>query len=126
MKRTNQLLAIILILAIALTIPACAQPTPAGKGPITVATMIDTEGPLLRVELPLARPAILAGLQTSVILNISVATIGAVVGVNGFGTLIINGIRADDIVLLLKGAIPVSLLALTADSLFMAVRRRRA
>lgn len=79
---------------------------------------------LFLVELPMARPAMMAGLQTSIILNISVATVGAVVGVNGFGTLIINGIRADDIVLLLKGAIPVALLALTVDSLFSAGKQR--
>jgi len=70
------------------------------------------------VEIPLALPAIVAGIRTSVILNISVATIGATVGVTGFGTLIVNGIRADDVLTLLKGAIPVCLLALAVDSIF--------
>ncbi len=73
---------------------------------------------LLKIELPLITPTVIAGLRVSVILNISVATVGAVVGVNSFGTFIVNGIRADDIVMLMRGALPVSLLALFADSLF--------
>jgi osmoprotectant transport system permease protein len=77
-----------------------------------------------KVELPLAFPAILAGIRVSLILNISVATIGAAVGLRGFGTLIINGIRSDDIIMVLKGAIPVSLLALTVESLFMNLEKR--
>lgn len=76
-----------------------------------------------KVELPLALPAIIAGIRTSVIINISVATIGATVGVNGFGTLIVNGIRSSDTIMLLKGAIPVSLLALAVDSLFMSLEK---
>ena len=75
---------------------------------------------LFAVELPLVKPAIAAGLRVSIILNISVATVGAVVGLNSFGTLIINGIRADDAVMLIRGALPVSLLALFVDSLFSA------
>ena len=73
---------------------------------------------LLKVEIPLAMPAIIAGIRVSVILNISVATIGATVGLVGFGTLVLNGIRSQDLIMLLKGAIPVSLLALAVDSLF--------
>lgn len=79
-----------------------------------------------KVELPLALPAIIAGIRTSVIINISVATIGATVGVNGFGTLIINGIRSNDTIMLLKGAIPVSLLALAVDSLFISLEKSAA
>lgn len=71
------------------------------------------------VELPLALPAIVAGIRISLILNISVATIGATVGLSGFGSLIVNGIRSDDTIMILKGAIPVSLLALTVESMFM-------
>ena len=74
---------------------------------------------ITKVELPLSLPAILAGIRISLILNISVATIGAAVGLSGFGTLIVNGIRSDDLLMILKGALPVSLLALTVESLFM-------
>ncbi|MDD4363244.1 MAG: ABC transporter permease [Atribacterota bacterium] len=77
-----------------------------------------------KVELPLSFPAIIAGIRVSLILNISVATIGGAVGLKGFGTFIVNGIRSDDIIMILKGAIPVSLLALTVDSLFMNLEKK--
>ena len=79
---------------------------------------------IAKVELPLALPAILAGIRISLILNISVATIGATVGLSGFGTLIVNGIRGDDTIMILKGAIPVSLLALAVESLFINLEKR--
>jgi osmoprotectant transport system permease protein len=78
---------------------------------------------LARVEMPLALPAIIAGIKISTILNISVATIGATVGVKGFGTLIVNGIRGSDTIMLLKGAIPVSLLAIATESLFTSLEK---
>ena len=79
---------------------------------------------ITKVELPLALPAILAGIRISLILNISVATIGATVGLSGFGTLIVNGIRSDDTIMILKGAIPVSLLALAIESFFVTLENR--
>jgi len=79
---------------------------------------------ITNVELPLSFPAILAGIRVSLILNISVATIGATVGLRSFGTLIVNGIRSDDIMMILKGAIPVSLLALTVESFFIHIEKR--
>lgn len=79
---------------------------------------------ITKVELPLSLPAILAGIRISLILNISVATIGAAVGLSGFGTLIVNGIRSDDLLMILKGALPVSLLALTVESLFMNLEKK--
>ncbi len=76
---------------------------------------------LAKVLLPLSLPAIFAGIRASIILNISVATVGALVGVNGFGTLIMNGIRANDSLMILKGALPVTALALAVDSLFIMI-----
>jgi osmoprotectant transport system permease protein len=80
---------------------------------------------LVRVQWPLALPAILAGIRTSVIINISAATIGAAVGAGGLGVLIVNGIRSMDVTMIIKGALPVSLLALLASSLFNIMERRR-
>ena len=80
---------------------------------------------LLRVQLPLAMPAILAGIRTTVIINISAATLGAAVGAGGLGVLIVNGIRSMDVTMIIKGALPVSLLALLASSLFDMLDKRR-
>ena len=79
---------------------------------------------LLRVQLPLAMPAILAGIRTTVIINISAATLGAAVGAGGLGVLIVNGIRSMDVTMIIKGALPVSLLALLASSLFDMLEKR--
>lgn len=79
---------------------------------------------LVRVEWPLALPAIFAGIRTSVIINISAATIGAVVGTGGLGVLIVNGFRSMDTTMILKGALPVSLMALLVDSLFTVMEER--
>jgi osmoprotectant transport system permease protein len=71
---------------------------------------------LFRVRAVLALPVIIAGIRTAVIINISAATLGAAVGAGGFGVPIISGIRTFDPVMILRGAVPVTLLALFADS----------
>jgi osmoprotectant transport system permease protein len=46
---------------------------------------------LLKVELPLALPAILAGVRLATVSTVGLVTIGALVGHGGFGTLILGG-----------------------------------
>ncbi len=72
---------------------------------------------LYKVELPLAKTIILAGIRTALIINISAATIGATVGAGGFGVPIIAGIRIYDPVMVIQGSVPVLILALLADQL---------
>ncbi|MEM1069493.1 MAG: glycine betaine ABC transporter substrate-binding protein [Planctomycetota bacterium] len=67
---------------------------------------------LLRIELPLASPSILAGIKTAAVLNIGFATLGALIGAGGYGQPIITGIRLNKMYLILEGAIPAALLAL--------------
>ncbi len=73
---------------------------------------------LLRIELPLASPSILAGIQTSAVICVGTATLGALVGAGGFGQPILTGIRLDNTGLLLEGAIPAALLALAVQGCF--------
>ena len=79
---------------------------------------------LIAVEWPLALPAVFAGIRTSVIINISAATIGAAMGAGGLGILIVNGIRTMDVLLIIKGALPVSLMALFISSIFNLVEQQ--
>lgn len=72
---------------------------------------------LISVELPLARPIILAGIRTAAVINISAATIGATVGAGGFGVPIISGIRTYDPLMVIQGSVPVLLLAFFVDRL---------
>jgi osmoprotectant transport system permease protein len=73
---------------------------------------------LLRVELPLAAPAIVAGLRTAVVVNIGTATVGATIGAGGLGAPIVSGLVTQNSSFLAEGAIAVALLALVADGLF--------
>ncbi len=70
---------------------------------------------LWQVELPLAMSVIITGVRVALVIAIGVATIAAAVGARGLGVFIFRGIRQFDNNLLLAGAVPAALLALTAD-----------
>ena len=78
---------------------------------------------LLRVELPLASPSILAGVKTSAVIAVGTATLGALVGAGGFGQPILTGIRLADTGLLLEGALPSAALALGVQAAFDGLER---
>jgi len=67
---------------------------------------------LLRIELPMAAPSILAGIKTTAVINVGTATIGALIGAGGYGQPILTGIRLADNGLILFGAVPAAILAL--------------
>ncbi len=70
---------------------------------------------LWQVELPLAMSVIVTGVRVAMVIAIGVATIAAAVGANGLGVYIFRGLRQYDNNLLLAGALPAALMALTAD-----------
>ena len=72
-------------------------------------------GALVRIELPLAVPVILAGVRTALILNVGVATLGTFVNAPSLGDFIVNGLALDRDPVLYTGAILTGLLALTID-----------
>jgi osmoprotectant transport system permease protein len=51
---------------------------------------------LLTVELPLAVPAIVAGLRVAAVSNISLVSVGALIGTGGLGQLFIHGFQIDN------------------------------
>jgi osmoprotectant transport system permease protein len=74
---------------------------------------------LLRIELPMASRAILAGIKTAAVITVGTATIGALIGAGGFGQPILSGIRREDVsMILFEGAIPSALLALAVQGAF--------
>ncbi len=79
---------------------------------------------LWRVELPLARPTILAGVKTSAVINVGTATIAAFVGAGGYGERIASGLALNDHTVLLAGAIPAAALALLVQGAFELAERR--
>ena len=70
---------------------------------------------LSKVELPLASKIILAGVRTSVIINIGTATIGATIGAGGLGAPIISGLINENFYYVFQGSLCVGLLAVVAD-----------
>ena len=70
---------------------------------------------LVKVELPLAIKVIMAGIRTSVVINVGTATAGAVVGAGGFGAPIISGLVRENPAFVLEGAISAAILAFVLD-----------
>jgi osmoprotectant transport system permease protein len=70
---------------------------------------------LWRVELPLSLPVIMAGIRTSTVISVGVATLAALIGAGGLGELIFRGLRTINYRLMLAGAIPAAMLALCLD-----------
>jgi len=70
---------------------------------------------LLKVELPLAGPIIIAGIRTAAIINVGTATVGSTVGAATLGNPIIEGLSAYNTAYVLQGAILVGLLAIVVD-----------
>jgi osmoprotectant transport system permease protein len=67
---------------------------------------------LFKVSLPMASPAIMAGIKTSAVINVGTATLAALIGAGGLGDPILSGIQLRQHALILEGAIPAALLAL--------------
>ncbi|KAB8126647.1 ABC transporter permease/substrate-binding protein [Gracilibacillus oryzae] len=72
---------------------------------------------LIKVELPLAMPVIMAGIRTSMVLIVGTATLAALIGAGGLGDIILLGIDRNDTSLIVLGAIPAALLAIFFDLL---------
>ncbi|MBU6429003.1 MAG: ABC transporter permease [Cyanobacteria bacterium REEB65] len=70
---------------------------------------------LWQVELPVARPLILAGLRTATVLTIGTAALAAEIGAPCLGTLIFQGVSTGSIDLILAGAVPTAVLAIAVD-----------
>src|SRR3989440_9657357 len=78
---------------------------------------------LLRVELPLALPAIFAGVRIATVSTIGLITITAIIGLGGLGQLIFEGLIDDFRTPLLMGTLLSILLALLADLTLAGVQR---
>jgi osmoprotectant transport system permease protein len=70
---------------------------------------------LIRVELPLATPVILAGIRTALVLAVGVATLAMFINAGGLGELIVTGIKLQRTSVLVTGAVLTAALALALD-----------
>ncbi len=78
---------------------------------------------LLRVDLPLASPSILAGIQTATVLCVGFAMLGAFIGAGGYGQPILAGMRRYDMARIWEGVLPGMAMAFLAHLAFRGLRR---
>jgi osmoprotectant transport system permease protein len=97
---------------------------PRGMRQAAMALGLPTRERMLLVELPLALPSILAGINTSAVINVGTATIAAFIGAGGYGERIASGLALNDNATLLAGAIPAAALAQLVQGLFELGERR--
>jgi osmoprotectant transport system permease protein len=69
-----------------------------------------------RVELPLARPVVIAGIRTSMVVNVGTAAVAGMIGGIGLGKLITIGISVNVFELVIQGAAPAAALAILLDA----------
>ncbi|MBJ7577930.1 ABC transporter permease [Devosia sp. MC532] len=79
---------------------------------------------LTQVELPIAMPAILAGIRISAIISLGTATIGSTVAASTLGETIIAGLINSNIAFIAQGALVVGLLAIIINDLLQVLERR--
>jgi osmoprotectant transport system permease protein len=78
---------------------------------------------LLQVELPLALPAIVAGIRVAAVIGVGTVTIAAAIGAGGLGEYIYRGLSMVDATVILAGAVPVAALAMVIDGLLFLSER---
>jgi osmoprotectant transport system permease protein len=78
---------------------------------------------LWHVELPLASNVIVAGIRVATVATVGLATIAAAIGAGGLGEYIFRGLAMVDNRVILAGAIPAALMALTAYALLGLLQR---
>jgi osmoprotectant transport system permease protein len=76
-----------------------------------------------RIELPLALPSIVAGIRVATVIGVGTATIAAAVGAGGLGEYIFRGLSMVEPTVILAGAVPAALLALTFDGALTVLER---
>jgi len=79
---------------------------------------------LWSVQLPLARPVLLAGVKTAAVINVGTATMAAFIGAGGLGERIVSGLAVNDSAAMLAGALPAAVLALLVQWVFDWIERR--
>lgn len=78
---------------------------------------------LWQIELPLALPAIVAGIRVAAVIGVGTATIAAAVGAGGLGEYIFRGLSMVDPTVILAGAVPAAGLALLVDGMLLLAER---
>ncbi|MCV7422516.1 ABC transporter permease [Mycobacterium yunnanensis] len=74
---------------------------------------------IVKVELPLAIPVLAASLRVVAVTNISMVSVGSVIGIGGLGTWFTEGYQADKSDQIIAGIVAIFVLAIVVDTLIM-------
>jgi osmoprotectant transport system permease protein len=78
---------------------------------------------MLKVELPLSIPVLVAGLRVVVVTNIAMVSVGSVIGIGGLGTWFTEGYQTDKSDQIVAGIIALFVLAIVIDVLILLTGR---
>lgn len=76
---------------------------------------------IFKIQVPIAMPVIIAGIRTAAMICVGTATLAALIGFGGLGSLIYSGIQQINHTYIIVGAFFSALLALVIDGIFMFV-----
>ncbi|ADU64020.1 MAG: proline/glycine betaine ABC transporter permease [Pseudodesulfovibrio sp.] len=79
---------------------------------------------LLRVQVPLAMPTILAGLNQTIMMALSMVVIAALIGAGGLGSPVVLGLNTLDIGRAVIGGLGIVLMAIILDRITQSMARR--
>jgi len=79
---------------------------------------------LVRIEIPLALPAIVGGIRIATVALIGIATVAAWIDAGGLGALVFEGLHQDDPNKIVAGSLAAIVLALAADGLLRLAEKR--
>jgi osmoprotectant transport system permease protein len=78
---------------------------------------------LLAVDLPIAVPVVTAGVRVATVANVSLVSIGSIIGLNGLGELFTRGFQTNDYNMIVTGIVLSVLLAFTLDAIIVVSQR---
>ncbi|MCW2686741.1 MAG: transporter permease [Mycobacterium sp.] len=78
---------------------------------------------VMKVELPLAIPVLVAGLRVVAVTNISMVSVGSVIGIGGLGTWFTEGYQSDKSDQIVAGIIAIFVVAIVVDTVIMLAGR---
>lgn len=76
-----------------------------------------------RIEFPIAVPSMFVGLRIAAVQIVATAALAGLVGAGGLGVIVLSGLTNNQDAVLLAGAIPIAILALAAQLIFIAAQR---
>lgn len=80
---------------------------------------------LLKVQIPLAKPTILAGLNQTILLSLSMVVISAMIGAKGLGEIVLSGISQMNIGKGFEGGFAVVIIAMVLDRITQGLAKNK-